>query len=62
MNKEFALCEGRQIPIETGGIVDDLPRTFLECNEDAGLTPCAGRVNQGLQSEHRLARARASLQ
>jgi hypothetical protein len=49
MNKEFALCEGRQIPIETGGIVDDLPRTFLECNEE-------------LQSEHRLARARASLQ
>ena len=44
--KELALGQSGQAPIEGGGIGDDLLRAFLERDEDAGLLPQAGALTR----------------
>ncbi len=59
---ELLLHQRGQVPVEAGGIGDDLPGAFLERDEQASLAPLAGGIHQALQREHGLARAGSALQ
>ena len=56
--EQLLLDERRQVPAERGGVGDDLPRAFLEGDENRRLLRSVRAVDQRLQREDGLAAAR----
>src|SRR5690242_9100829 len=60
--EKLAPSQASKAPIEGGAVGEELAGAFLEADENPGGAVAVRGVDQALQREHRLARARAAYQ